>query len=69
MKAVHGGKNKNDSLDSKHITDLLRSNLFPLAYTYPEGMRAVRDLLRRRQYYEEASKGSLERSYLLTTGL
>jgi transposase len=51
MKAVHGGKNKNDSLDSKHITDLLRSNLFPLAYTYPEEMRAVRDLLRRRRYY------------------
>jgi transposase len=51
MKAVHGGKNKNDSLDSKHITDLLRSNLFPLAYTYPPEMRAVRDLLRRRRHY------------------
>jgi transposase len=51
MKAVHGGKNKNDSLDSKHITDLLRSNLFPLAYSYPPEMRAVRDLLRRRRYY------------------
>lgn len=51
MKAVHGGKNKNDSLDSKHITDLLRSNLFPLAYAYPPEMRAVRDLLRRRRYY------------------
>ncbi|MDB5051183.1 MAG: family transposase [Fibrobacteres bacterium] len=51
MKAVHGGKNKNDSLDSKHITDLLRSNLFPLAYSYPPEMRAVRDLLRRRRHY------------------
>jgi transposase len=51
MKAVHGGKNKNDSLDSKHITDLLRSNLFPLAYTYPPEMRAVRDLLRRRRHF------------------
>lgn len=53
MKAVHGGKNKNDSLDSRHITDLLRSNLFPLAYTYPPEMRAVRDLLRRRRHYVE----------------
>jgi transposase len=51
MKSVHGRKNKNDSLDSKHITDLLRSNLFPLAYAYPPEMRAVRDLLRRRHHY------------------
>lgn len=51
MKAVHGGKNKNDSLDSKHITDLMRANLFPLAYSYPPEMRAVRDLLRRRRYF------------------
>lgn len=51
MKAIHGGKNKNDSLDSKRITDLLRTNLFPLAYPYPKEMRAVRDLLRRRRYY------------------
>lgn len=51
MKAVHGGKNKNDSLDSRHITDLLRSNLFPLAYTYPPEMRSVRDLLRRRRHF------------------
>lgn len=53
MKAVHGGKNKNDSLDSKHITDLLRSNLFPMAYSYPQEMRGVRDLLRRRRYFVE----------------
>jgi transposase len=51
MKAVHGGKNKNDRIDSRRIADLLRSNLFPMAYVYPPEMRGVRDLLRRRRYY------------------
>jgi transposase len=51
MKAVHGGKKKNDRIDSKVITDLLRGNLFPLAYPYPQQMRATRDLLRRRHRY------------------
>jgi len=51
MKAVHGGKKKNDRIDSKVIADLLRCNLFPLAYAYPEKMRATRDLLRRRHRF------------------
>ena len=48
MKSVHGGKAKNDKIDSKAIAHLLRSNHFPLAYPYPREMRATRDLLRRR---------------------
>ena len=48
MKAIHGGKTKNDKLDSKAIANLLRSNHFPLAYPYPKEMRGTRDLLRRR---------------------
>jgi transposase len=48
MKSVHGGKTKNDKIDSKAIADLLRSNHFPLAYPYPKEMRGTRDLLRRR---------------------
>jgi len=48
MKAITGGKKKNDRLDSKTIADLMRSNMFPLAYAYPQEMRATRDLLRRR---------------------
>jgi transposase len=48
MKAITGGKKKNDRIDSKTIADLLRCNLFPLAYAYPKEMRATRDLLRRR---------------------
>jgi transposase len=51
MKAISGGKVKNDKLDSQKIADLLRANLFPLAYPYPREMRAVRDLLRRRQFF------------------
>lgn len=51
MKAIHGGKNKNDRVDSRRIADLLRTNFFPMAYAYPPEMRGVRDLLRRRRYY------------------
>jgi transposase len=51
MKAIHGGKKKNDRIDSKTIADLLRCNLFPLAYPYPKEMRSTRDLLRRRHRY------------------
>jgi len=51
LKAIHGAKKKNDRIDSKVITDLLRGNLFPLAYPYPQQMRATRDLLRRRHRY------------------
>jgi transposase len=50
MKAIHGGKAKNDRLDAGKIARLLRGGHFPLAYVYPKGMRATRDLLRRRTY-------------------
>jgi len=48
MKAIHGGKAKNDRIDSYKIANLIRGGNFPLAYTYPKEMRATRDLLRRR---------------------
>jgi len=51
MKAVHGGKKKNDRLDSKTIAELLRSGMFPPAYNYPAAMRPTRDLLRRRHHF------------------
>lgn len=51
MKAIHGGKVKNDRVDSRKIADLLRANLFPLAYHYPKEMRPTRDLLRRRHFF------------------
>lgn len=50
MKAVHGGKIKNDRLDSHKIASLVRGGNFPLAYTYPPEWRPTRDLLRRRNH-------------------
>ena len=48
MKAIHGGKAKNDKIDSHKIASLLRGGLLPQAYVYPAAMRSTRDLLRRR---------------------
>ncbi len=50
MKAIHGGKAKNDRIDAGKLARLLRGGNFPLAYVYPKGLRATRDLLRRRNY-------------------
>lgn len=50
MRAIHGAKTKNDRVDSEKIAHLLRAGLMPQAYVYPSGMRATRDLLRRRAY-------------------
>jgi len=50
MKAIHGGKTKNDKIDSHKIAVLLRGGMIPMAYVYPEKMRATRDLLRRRNH-------------------
>jgi transposase len=51
IKAVHGGKVKNDRVDAKKLALLLRAGLFPMAYVYPSAMRATRDLLRRRMHF------------------
>jgi len=50
MKAIHGGKAKNDKIDALKIATLLRGGSLPVAYAYPREMRATRDLLRRRQH-------------------
>ena len=51
VKAIHGGKNKNDRIDSEKLTHLLRSNLIPPAYVYPADKRPLRALLRQRIFY------------------
>lgn len=51
MKAIHGGKSKNDRIDSHKIAVLLRGGMLPMAYVYPREMRATRDLLRRRLHF------------------
>lgn len=50
MKAIHGGKAKNDKIDAHKIAVLLRGGMLPMAYVYPPQMRATRDLFRRRMY-------------------
>jgi transposase len=50
MRAIHGGKTKDDDLDAEKISRLLRGGNIPVAYAYPKGLRETRDLLRRRNY-------------------
>jgi transposase len=50
MKAIHGGKKKDDKLDSEKIARLMRGGTFPLSYVYPREMRTTRDLVRRRMF-------------------
>ena len=51
LKAIHGGKNKNDRIDSEKLAHLLRCNLIPPGYAYPAAKRPVRALLRQRTAY------------------
>jgi len=48
MKAVHGGKARNDEVDALGIAILLRGGMSPIAYVHLPEMRATRDRLRRR---------------------
>ena len=48
MKAIHGGKAKNDRIDAYKIATILRGGMLPYAYVYPAEWRSTRDLLRRR---------------------
>jgi hypothetical protein len=50
MRAIHGGKAKNDRIDAHKIAALLRGGMIPQAYVYPVEMCATRDLLRRRNH-------------------
>ena len=43
LKAIHGGKVKNDKLDSEKLALLLRGGNFTTAYAYPQELRATRD--------------------------
>ena len=51
LKAIHGGKNKNDRIDSEKLAHLLRSHLIPPAYVYPAAQRPLRALLRQRLFF------------------
>ncbi len=51
LKHIHGGKNKNDKIDSAKLAHLLRANLIPPSYVYPSQRRPMRALLRQRMSY------------------
>lgn len=48
MRCIHGGKTKNDKIDSRKIADLLRTNYLPVAHSCSREKRSIRGLLRRR---------------------
>src|SRR5499426_3786082 len=50
MRAIHGGKAKNDRIDAHKIAAPLRGGMLTQAYVYPRPMRATRDLMRRRNH-------------------
>src|SRR3989442_568232 len=60
---IHGGKNKNDRVDSEKLTHLLRSNLIPQSYVYPADKRPLRALLRQRIFYVWRRSELLARIY------
>jgi len=45
LKAIHGGKAKNDRVDSEKLATLLRGGSIPMAYVDPLRMRSTRNLL------------------------
>src|SRR5262245_25512508 len=51
LNAIHGGKNKNDRIDSEKLAHLLRTNLIPPASVYPAAQRPLRALLRQRLFF------------------
>src|SRR5258706_13448275 len=60
---IHGGKNKNDRVDSEKLTHLLRSNLIPQSYVFPADKRPLRALLRQRIFYVWRRSELLARIY------
>jgi hypothetical protein len=50
MQAMHGGKTKNDKIDSQKMAALLQGGMLPQAAVDPAQRRATRDLLRRRPH-------------------
>jgi transposase len=65
MRLIHGAKAKNDKLDANKIARLLKGGNFPLSYVYPKGMRATRDLLRRRTWLVRRRAGLITHLQIL----
>lgn len=65
LRAIRGKKKKDDRIDSKTLSDLMRSNYFPIGYAYPQGKRETRDLLRRRSKYVDIRAGLYNHLHLV----
>jgi len=48
MKAIGASKKKNDKLDARRISDLVRCNLLPACWVAPSEIRELRRMLRYR---------------------
>lgn len=51
MRQYDGIKHPDDKSDAFFIAELLRLNILPTGYVYPQELRSTRDLLRRRQMF------------------
>jgi transposase len=67
MKAIHGGKTKNDRIDSHKIALLIQAGMFPLGYVYPRKDRPIRDLLRRRLHFTRMRAKLISHVQLINT--
>ena len=65
MRAIHGGKKKNDKIDSEKIARLMRGGTFPMSDVYPREMRATRDLVRRRMFLVRRRSELLQHVHLV----
>jgi hypothetical protein len=63
MKALHGGKAKNDKIAAHKLAVWLRGGMWPQASVYPAEMRATRDLRRRRCHWVRKRAALLAHSH------
>jgi len=64
IRAIAANKKKNDRLDAHTIANLMRTNFFPIGYPFPQDIRGVRDLLRRRHFFVHQRSGLITHSKL-----
>lgn len=57
MRFIHGGKAKDDLIDSEKISCLGMNNYLPIAHTCSKEIRHLRDLMRRRLFFVQACSG------------
>ncbi len=71
MKAICAGKKKSDKLDARTLADLLRCDMFPVAYVMPPELEGLRRQLRFRRLVVQETTVFKNRtaSLLMETGI